>query len=136
MPVCHSSLITHCHRYNVMVTFTNKTSRYKHTETTMYKQDKQLTALNPTETMLQSQKLPLSPGDILIPMTKGLFTPDAGRCNHVGWRTAELEAGYPLKLYFQIPCVFPVQQQISPVPIYIICDYYMHKIDLADLSSF
>ena len=44
--------------------------------------------------------------------------------------------GYPLKLYFQIPCVFPVQPQIFPVPIYIICDYYIHKTDLADLSSF
>ena len=31
---------------------------------------------------------------------------------------------------------FPVQPQIFPVPIYIICDYYIHKADLADLSSF
>ena len=45
-------------------------------------------------------------------------------------------SGYPLKLYFQIPCVFPVQLQIFPVPIYIMCDYYIHKTDLADLSSF
>ena len=44
-------------------------------------------------------------------------------------------AGYPLKLYFQIPCVFPVQSQIFPVPIYIICDYYIDETDLADLSS-
>ena len=34
--------------------------------------------------------------------------------------------GYPLKLHFQI---FPVQ-------IYVICDYYIHKTDLADLFSF
>ena len=43
---------------------------------------------------------------------------------------------YPLKLYFQIPCVFPVQPRIFPVPIYIICEYYKHRTDLADLSSF
>ena len=45
--------------------------------------------------------------------------------------------GYPLKLYFQIPCVFPVfslsKPQIFPVPIYIICEYYIHRTDLADL---
>ena len=34
------------------------------------------------------------------------------------------------------PCVFPVQPPIFPVPIYIICDYYTHKTELADLSSF
>ena len=45
-------------------------------------------------------------------------------------------SGYPLKLYFQIPCVFPVRLQIFPVPIYIICEYYIHRTDLADLSSF
>ena len=45
-------------------------------------------------------------------------------------------SGYPLKLQFQIPCFFPVQPQIYLVPIYIICDYYIHKTDLADLSSF
>ena len=44
--------------------------------------------------------------------------------------------GYPLELYFQIPCVFPVRTHIFPGPIYIICDYYIHKTDLADLSSF
>ena len=33
-----------------------------------------------------------------------------------------LISGYTLKLYFHIICVFPV-----PVPIYIICDYYIHK---------
>ena len=42
---------------------------------------------------------------------------------------------YPLKLYFQIPCVFPVRPQIFPVPIYIICEYYIHRTDLAGLSS-
>ena len=47
-----------------------------------------------------------------------------------------LFSGYPLKLYFQIPCVSPVQSQIFPVPIYIICDYYIDKTDLADLSNF
>ena len=51
-------------------------------------------------------------------------------------RELHITPGYPLKLYFQIPCVFPVQQQIFPVQIYIICDYYIHKTDLADLSSF
>ena len=40
--------------------------------------------------------------------------------------------GYPLKLHFQIPCVFPVPRQIFPVTIYVICDYYIHKTDLAD----
>ena len=34
------------------------------------------------------------------------------------------------------PCVFPVQWQIFPVPIYIICDYYIVETDLADLSNF
>ena len=32
--------------------------------------------------------------------------------------------------------VFPVQPQIFPVPIYVTCDYYINKTDLADLSSF
>ena len=48
-------------------------------------------------------------------------------------------SGYPLKFHFQIPCVFPVfsvRLQIFPVAIYVICDYYIHKTDLADLSSF
>ena len=47
-----------------------------------------------------------------------------------------VKPGYPLKLYFHIPCVFPVQSQIFPVPIYIICDYYIDVTDLADLSNF
>ena len=42
--------------------------------------------------------------------------------------------GYPLKLHFQIPCVFPVRLQIFPLTIYVICD--IHKTELADLSSF
>ena len=33
-------------------------------------------------------------------------------------------------------CVFPVQLQIFPVPVYIICDYYIHKTELAHLPSF
>ena len=36
------------------------------------------------------------------------------------------------------PCVFPVfslSLQIFPVLIHVICDYYIHKTDLADLSS-
>ena len=41
--------------------------------------------------------------------------------------------GYPLIWYFQIPCVFPVQSQIFPVPIHIICEYNIHKTDLAEL---
>ena len=44
--------------------------------------------------------------------------------------------GYQLKLHFQILCVFPVQLQIFPVPIYIICDHYIYKTDMADLSCF
>ena len=48
----------------------------------------------------------------------------------------QLGAGYPLKLHFQIPCVFPVRPQIVPVPIYVTCDYYIHKTDLSDLSRF
>ena len=51
-------------------------------------------------------------------------------------QTSLTQSGYPLKLYFQIHCVFPVQPQIFPVPTYVFCDYYIHKIDLADLSSF
>ena len=42
-----------------------------------------------------------------------------------------LQAGYPLKLYFEIPCAFPAWRQIFPVPIYIICEYYIHRTDLA-----
>ena len=38
------------------------------------------------------------------------------------------------KCIFKFP-VFPVQPQIFPVPNYVICDYYIHKTDLADLSS-
>ena len=33
------------------------------------------------------------------------------------------------------PCFVTVQRQILPVPIYVICDYYIHKTDWADLSS-
>ena len=44
-------------------------------------------------------------------------------------RSSLFNTGYPPKLYFQIPCVFPV-------PIYIIHNYNMHKTDLVDLSSF
>ena len=55
--------------------------------------------------------------------------------------TAYHVTGYPLKLYFQIPCVFPVfslsiKPQIILVPIDIICEYYIHKTELADLSIF
>ena len=46
----------------------------------------------------------------------------------------EIRAGYPLKLYFQIPCFFPVRPQIFPGQIYIICEYYIHRTNLADLS--
>ena len=48
--------------------------------------------------------------------------------------TGRCITGYPLKLHFQIPCVFPVRRHIFPVPIYVIWDYYIHKTDLADLS--
>ena len=34
------------------------------------------------------------------------------------------------------PCFVLVRRQIFPVPIYVICDYYIHKTDWADLSSF
>ena len=57
-----------------------------------------------------------------------------------GALSLENDRGYPLKLYFLIPCVFPVffpvRLQIFCVPIYIICEYYIHRTDLADLSSF
>ena len=33
------------------------------------------------------------------------------------------------------PCFFPVRPQIFPVPIYLICDYYIHKTDLAKFST-
>ena len=55
---------------------------------------------------------------------------------HGPWNYYKQTAGYPLKLRFQIPHVFLVRPQISAVPIYIIRDYYIHKTDLADLSSF
>ena len=38
--------------------------------------------------------------------------------------------GYPLKFDFQIPCVFPVFSLID-----VIYYYYIHKTDMADLSS-
>ena len=44
--------------------------------------------------------------------------------------------GYPLKLHFQSPCVFSVISKKFPVPIYVNCDCYIHKTDLANLSSF
>ena len=51
-----------------------------------------------------------------------------------------MEGPVPTQIVFLIslcfPCVFPVQPQIFPVPIYIICYYYIHKIDLADQSRF
>ena len=61
--------------------------------------------------------------------------------------TQETVPGYPLKLHFQIPCFpyfFHVRPHIFHVPIYAICDYYIHKtdlvenlfVDLVDLSSF
>ena len=34
------------------------------------------------------------------------------------------------------PCVFPVQPQIFPVPLSIVFNYYIHKTDFADLSTF
>ena len=34
------------------------------------------------------------------------------------------------------PCVFPVHPQIFPVPINVTCDYYIHRTDLSELSSF
>ena len=46
-----------------------------------------------------------------------------------------IKLGSPLKLHFQIPCVSPVRSKNFPVPTYLICDYYIHKTDLADLSS-
>ena len=54
----------------------------------------------------------------------------------VNFKTLPTPAGYPLELHFQIPCVFPLRLQVFPVPIYVICDYYIHKTNLADLSSF
>ena len=38
--------------------------------------------------------------------------------------------------FLVFPCVFPVCLQIFPMPIYIICEYNIHRTDLADLSSF
>ena len=55
--------------------------------------------------------------------------------NNGNYRPKFITAGYPRKLYFQISCVFPVQPQIFPVPIFIICDYNIHKTMLADLFS-
>ena len=54
--------------------------------------------------------------------------------------TFEGHTGSPLKLYFQIPYAFPVfplvRLQIFPVPIYVICHFYIHKTDSAGISSF
>ena len=50
--------------------------------------------------------------------------------------TLTTHAEYPLKLQIQILCVFPVQPHIFAVPLYVICDYYIHKTDLIDSSSF
>ena len=61
---------------------------------------------------------------------------EVGRNFRLTSNTLEQYSGYPLKLHFQIPCVFPVQLHIFPVPIYVICDYYIDKTDLADLSCF
>ena len=44
-------------------------------------------------------------------------------------------AGYPLKFHFQIPPFSPFDHKFA-VPIYVICDYYIHKTDLADSSTF
>ena len=42
----------------------------------------------------------------------------------------------PTQIIFSNSLCFPVQQQISPVPIYIICDYYIHKTMLGELFRF
>ena len=50
---------------------------------------------------------------------------------------SQIYTGYPLKLHFQIPCVFPVfSLSNDKLPIYVICNYNIHKTDLVDLSSF
>ena len=41
----------------------------------------------------------------------------------------------PLKLHFEIPFSLSDREK-NPVPIYVICDYYIHKTDLADVFSF
>ena len=55
-------------------------------------------------------------------------------------RPAHSKIRVPTQIVFSnslcFPCVFPVQSQIFPVPIYIICDYYIDETDLADLSNF
>ena len=43
--------------------------------------------------------------------------------------------GAHLNCIFKFP-VFPVTSQIFPMSIYQICDYYIQKTDLADISSF
>ena len=45
-----------------------------------------------------------------------------------------LITGYPVKLHFQISCVF-CPTAIFPVPIYVSCGYYIYETDLADSSS-
>ena len=43
----------------------------------------------------------------------------------------------PIQIVFSNShCVFHVRPQIFPVPIYIICEYYIHRMDLAGLFSF
>ena len=44
-------------------------------------------------------------------------------------------AGYPLELYFQIPCVFLIDCKFS-VPIYVICDYnILHTQNLCSFNK-
>ena len=46
-------------------------------------------------------------------------------------KTYTLIAGYPLKFP-----VFSLSDRKFSVPIYMICDYYIHKTDFANLSTF
>ena len=63
-----------------------------------------------------------------------------GACNEEDRGLGESIYRVPTQIIFSnslcFPCVFPVRLQFFPVPIYIICNYYIHKTDLADLSSF
>ena len=75
------------------------------------------------------QEVPLS-DNIAMNLTETLQWPAAiGRITRV-----------PTQIVFSNSCVFPVffpvRLQTFPVPINIICDYYIHKTDFADLSSF
>ena len=71
-----------------------------------------------------------SPFHKMLP--KLLFLSFSVKSVSLGW---EGNRGYPFKLHFQNSLCIPCPTANFPVPIYMICDYYIHNTDLVDLSS-